>query len=378
MWKFNNSLTSNKDYIEKMKKHIAFTLEVCDKENICNGQVKWEYLKYQIRKFTIDYSKKHAKQLRLERTQLEDKLKHFEKTITLDLNENEEYNECKSKLEDIYQIKVYGIRTRSKCNWYEHGEKSSKFFLNLEKQRAIQSQIRTVIVNEKEITSESEINEQISLFYKNLFHENLSFSKTDLQNYLKTVSNPVLSKEQQDSCEGEITEKELLKALKSMANDKSPGKDALSKEFYETFWTDIKTFFTSSIKKSKEIKELCLSQRQAVIKLIEKKGRDKKFIKNWRPISLLNVDTKLISKVLSERIKNVLPSIISENQTAYVKNRFISEGGRLIDDLLEFCDTFKKEGFLVTIDIEKAFDSVNHNFLIATLEKFGFGKTFIQ
>ena len=72
--------------------------------------------------------KKHAKQLRLERTQLEDKLKHFEKTITLDLNENEEYNERKSKLEDIYQIKVDGIRTRSKCNWYEHGEKSSKFF----------------------------------------------------------------------------------------------------------------------------------------------------------------------------------------------------------------------------------------------------------
>ena len=105
----------------------------------------------------------------------------------------------------------------------------------MEKQRAIQSQIRTVIVNEKEITSESEINEQISLFYKNLFHENLSFSKTDLQNYLKTVSNPVLSKEQQDSCKGEITEKELLKALKSMENDKSPGNDGLSKEFYETF-----------------------------------------------------------------------------------------------------------------------------------------------
>ena len=237
-----------------MKKHIAFTLEVCDKENICNAQVKWEYLKYQIRKFTIDYSKKHAKQLRLERTQLEDKLKHFEKTITLDLNENEECNECKSKLEDIYQIKVDGIRTRIKCSWYEHGEKSSKFFLNLEKQRAIQSQIRTVIVNEKEITSESEINEQISLFYKNLFHENLSFSKTDLQNYLKTVSNPVLSKEQEESCEGEITEKELLKALKSMENYKSPGNDGLSKEFYETFWTNIKTFFISSIKKSKGIK----------------------------------------------------------------------------------------------------------------------------
>ena len=93
---------------------------------------------------------------------------------------------------------------------------------------------------------------------------------------------------------------------------------------------------------------------------------------------LLNVDTKLISKVLAERYKNVLPDIISKNQTAYVNNRFISEGGRLINDLLEVCDTLNKKGYLVTIDIEKAFDSVNHVFLIAILEKFGFGKTFIE
>ena len=92
-------------------------------------------------------------------------------------------------------------------------------------------------------------------------------------------------------------------------------------------------------------------------------------IKNWRPISLLNVDTKLISKALSERLKNVLPDIISENQTAYVNNRFISQGGRLINDLLEVCDTFNKKGYLVTIDIEKVFDSVNHVFLIA-IEKY--------
>ena len=133
-----------------------------------------------------------------------------------------------------------------------------------------------------------------------------------------------------------------------------------------------------AVKRSYNIKQLSVSQRQAVIKLIEKKGRDKKFIKNWRPISLFNVDTKLISKALSERLKNVLPDIISENQTAYVNNRFISEGGRLINDLLEVCDTFNKKGYLVTIDIEKAFDSVNHVFLIAILEKFGFGKIFIE
>ena len=109
-----------------------------------------------------------------------------------------------------------------------------------------------------------------------------------------------------------------------------------------------------------------------MIKLIEKKGRDKRYIQNWRPISLLNVDAKLISKALVERLRNVLPDIVSSNQTAYVENRFISESGRLIDDVLEICDTFNKKGFLVTIDIEKAFDSVNHLFIIEVLRRFGF------
>ena len=77
----------------------------------------------------------------------------------------------------------------------------------------------------------------------------------------------------------------------------------------------------SSITKSYENGELSTSKRQAVIKLIEKKDKDKKLIKNWIPISLLNVDTKLISKVLAERLKKVFPSLISKNQTAYVKGR---------------------------------------------------------
>ena len=85
------------------------------------------------------------------------------------------------------------------------------------------------------------------------------------------------------------------------------------------------------------------------------------------------------NKVLSTRIKGVLlPYLISPNQTAYVKNRFISESGRVISDILEIAETLGLEGFLVTIDIEKAFDSVNHCFLLQILRKFGFGIDFVS
>ena len=124
--------------------------------------------------------------------------------------------------------------------------------------------------------------------------------------------------------------------------------------------------------------ELSTSQRQAVIKLLEKKGRDKRLLKNWRPISQLNVDMKLLTKTLATKIKEVLPKLVNSDQTAYVANRFIGESARLISDILEITKQLEIEGYLVTIDIEKAFDSMDHVFLLAVLEKFGFGKSFIR
>ena len=85
-----------------------------------------------------------------------------------------------------------------------------------------------------------------------------------------------------------------------------------------------------------------------------------------------------MSKALATRIKETLPDLISCQQTAYVKNRFIGEGGRLISDILEISNVFNLRGYIVTVDIEKAFDSLSHSFLLACLKKFGFGHGFIR
>ena len=77
-------------------------------------------------------------------------------------------------------------------------------------------------------------------------------------------------------------------------------------------------------------------------------------------------------------MKKVLPNLISSQQTAYVAQRSINESGRLISDLLNVTKKMKVKGYLVTTDIEKAFDSLDHTFLISALEKFGFGKVFID
>ena len=111
----------------------------------------------------------------------------------------------------------------------------------------------------------------------------------------------------------------------SMSDDKSPGNDGISREFYDFFWEDVGILMFDSFMEAKVKKELSVSQRQAIIKLLEKMDKDRRFIKNWRPISLLNIDVKILNKALAKKLKGVLKSIVGANQTAYVEEDLLGK-----------------------------------------------------
>ena len=115
----------------------------------------------------------------------------------------------------------------------------------------------------------------------------------------------------------------------------------------------------------------------AVVQLIFKK-ENPLLLKNYRPISLTNCDYKIIVFILSNRIQNVIHNVVSNDQTAYVKNRFIGNNVRLLTDVLDYCDLSNKTGILLSVDFEKAFDTVEWNFVQQCLQKFDFGQTFIK
>lgn len=123
--------------------------------------------------------------------------------------------------------------------------------------------------------------------------------------------------------------------------------------------------------------KLSTSQKQAVISLLDK-GTDRYSLQNWRPISLLNTDYKIISKVLAERIKYVLPSVISNDQSGYLKGRNITDNIRAVNDVLHLIKQQNKSGILLCLDFKKAFDSLNLTFMEAVLEKVKFGGLFRQ
>ena len=122
-------------------------------------------MKYEIRNFTIDYSKKLAKEWKENKTLLENKLKELEGNLNTEDN-IQSYNIYKKEINSVYDHIAEVIRIRSKCDWYEHGEKSTKFYLNLEKKRGNQNQICKLIIDEKEIDGGVEILKKIGSFYE--------------------------------------------------------------------------------------------------------------------------------------------------------------------------------------------------------------------
>ena len=227
------------------------------------------------------------------------------------------YDSAKVELEEIEENFSRGAMLRSKAEYIAKREKPTKFFLNLEKSRSAANTINKLHVQSSnglaEIKSQNEVQAHIKHYYASIFSCNQSKSQNECKAFLDKVNLPKLSLNDQILLDQLLKIEEMTKALKSMENSKSPGNDGLTVEFYKFFWNDLKYLLYDSFLESKTIKKLGSSQRQAVIKLSTKKDKDKKFIENWRPISLLKVDTKILSKVLVNRLKPTLPSIISSD-----------------------------------------------------------------
>ena len=107
--------------------------------------------------------------------------------------------------------------------------------------------------------------------------------------------------------------------------------------------------------------------------MIPKAGHDTQFLKNWRPIILLGIDYKLLAKAIANRIKPLLQNIIHPDQTGFVASRKIQHNIRHICDTITLAKQKKIEGFLLSLDFEKAFDRVEYRSLLGAMKHFNFG-----
>ena len=252
-------------------------------------------------------------------------------------------------------------------------------FLNLENSRKKKSCIRKLNTEkDKSTTNPKEILNEIQLFYANLYKKVDHSDENLIDPFLSTMNTSKLTDEQRDLIDKQLTISECFTALKTFQKNKTPGNDGLTVEFYLAFWPLVGKCLVECLNFALRHGELSTSQKQAMITLIEKKDKDKRLLKNWRPISLINVDVKIISKVMAMRLESILPFLVHHSQNAFIKGRSIFDAIRTIDDILEYAKRNSRTGILVVIEFEKAFDSLNRTFLVKVLQKFNFGIYFSQ
>lgn len=229
------------------------------------------------------------------------------------------YQNVLAKLASLDLVDAQGAKVRSRVKWAEEGETSSRYFLNLEKRRGASDWISGMKSPDGLVlTGIDDICDSWRDFYSSLF----TACPIDPVAQADLLSNVSLSltAEQSALCEGHLAQDEVHAALLGMARNKSPGSDGLPMEFYLSFWDVLGSDLVEVFNASFDSGLLPPSQRSALISLIFKKG-DRLLHKNWRPISLLNVDYTILARTLAGRLLKVLHFVIHPDQTCGVRGR---------------------------------------------------------
>ena len=380
LWKFNNSLVEDEEYVKLIKQNYPIIGERY--RELEDKRLRWELIKMEIRGLTIAYSKNKAKKQRKNESDLQIRLDVLDKQIAdstdpeLTNNALSEKEILKQKLHLFYERKANGLILRSKARWTEKGEKPTKYFFNLEKRNYTRRRISELELSDgKPSCKEDEILKEIENFYKKLYTSKGNIEDNRFENFVRNLELPKLRELDKEDLEGEIAMDECKEVLKTFSSGKSPGEDGFTWEFYNCFFDllgeDLINCYNAAYKNG----EMSISQRRGVITLIPKEYSNLLNLANWRPITLLNLDYKIASKAIAKRIEKVLTSLINSDQTGFIKGRYIGQNVRLLNDILEQTEIQNIPGILLQLDFRKAFDTIEWEFIQKTLALFNFGES---
>lgn len=375
-WHFNTALLEDSNFKEIFvsfwKNHQS------TKNDFMSLQQWWDFGKVQTKQLCQQYNCNVTRVLLKSVKALESEVEELQ--ALAEATKDQCYLEAleikKSVLTTLLGVSAQGALIRSRFKSVVEMDVPSHFFFGLEQKNGQKRYIHSLKSDSGHVLSDHAAIRKLAVsFYCDLYKCEHREEQMLAQSFYSGL--PQVKQESNVLLEADISLGELYVALQSMQSRKTPGLDGLPVDFYKCFWFIIGEDLLAVLKDSLANGRLPLSCRRAVLTLLPKKG-DLQLLKNWRPVSLLCTDYKLLSKALANRLVKVMEQIVLPDQTYCVPGRLISDNIVLIRDLLEIAKLFGLKMGIISIDQEKAFDRVEHEYLWQTMMAFGFTSGFIN
>ena len=303
LWKCNSRHLSDKELVDQINEVIDFAEY---RYEHCNLLTKWEMIKLDIRQVIIQYSRYKAASRKKRLTEKRNKLDSLNKKLSMINLKSDtavrhimkidgKIDQIRAEIQKEELYDAQGVMMRAKARWMEQGEHSTKYFFSLEKARS-QAKVMNRVRNDKGeiICKAEEIMKIQAQFYQKLYTSNEGI-KCDI----RIVPERKISDKTKQDLDSDITIEEIQATIKQIARNKSPGTDGFQIDLYIVFWLKLKSPLFDAFNYGLKHGILHETARTGVITLIPKKERDMLFVRNWRPIVLLNTDYKILSKTIA-------------------------------------------------------------------------------
>lgn len=376
-WKMRPSLIKDADFCSYLSKHLEEFLQTNDTKDTSDSNL-WETFKVVMRGHVISYEAAQKKQRNLRLKEIDDTLTQLEVLYRQNSNNQtlQQIVTLKYEYNTILTKQVSDQMSLLRVRYFELGDKPHTLLARqLRGQQNSRAIHRVISTTGDTFTHPKAINECFSKYYQELYKTK---AKGDVDNWLNDVCIPKLDDNSRETLNRPITINEIRDSIKSFTNGKAPGPDGFGAEFYNKFSEQISPLLWRMLSHSTEVKSLPSTLYMADIALILKPDRDDTKPASYRPISMLNQDCKIFTKILANRLNSCVESIVHMDQTGFIPNRYSFFNTRRVLDIMYYKFDKHSKHALLCLDAEKAFDQVEWGYLFGVMERFGLGDSFIS
>ena len=381
-WRLNNSLLQIDDFKTKIKLALKNYLEINDTGEV-DPLILWEGMKVVLRGEIISFASYKKKEREKRTKELEQSIKtleskHKETGCSSDL---QSLNKLRNELDRLLTMEAEKALVFTKQKYFDSGAKAMKnLAYKLKKQQeksnivAIKNQTRDVMVKGKR-----DIAHEFAKYYEQLYSSDNNLTQQNgVKEYLSGINLPQVTVEQNANITSAVTPEEIMVVIKKLKNGKCPGSDGFTGEFYKEFSKELLLVLERAFNWALNHGQWANTWRNSIVTVIHKEGKDPTSCGSYRPITLLNVDQKLLSSIIANRLSKIIPFIIDPDQTGFIPDRYLSDNVRRTLNIIDFSKKMNTQTLILTLDAEKAFDRVSWPFIFETCSRFGFHDTFIK